>query len=407
MALQHRAPAGGTEPAKNAADPRHWNAIADLYDVDRSLVNLENGYWGVMARPVQAAYFDNIARVNRQNSAYARSRFDQDHDEVRIRVASAYGASPDEIALTRNATEAMQVLIGGYNRLEPGDAVIYSDLEYESMQYAMNWLHDRRGAAVKTFSIPEPATRENVLDAYRKVLDETDKARLLLVTHLSHRTGLLMPVREIVEMARTRGVDVIVDAAHSWGQVDFQCADLGADFAGFNLHKWIGAPVGVGFVYIRKERLADIDRDFSDEDFPADDIRSRVHTGTTDFATVLTVPAALDFHQAIGARAKEDRLRYLRDYWVGQVRNVENVEILTPDDPRMHAAMTSFRIKGKVTKDDNDAIVDTLLKTYGILTVRRGGVAKGDCIRVTPALFTKEAELDQLADALSAIAAAA
>jgi len=153
---------------------------------------------------------------------------------------------------------------------------------------------DRRGVEVVKIDLPEPATRQNLLDAYAAAFTANPKLKAVLLTHLSHRTGLVLPVAEIARMARTRGIDVILDAAHSWGQVEFNPRDLGIDFIGFNLHKWIGAPIGAGFLYIAKDRLADIDRNKADEDFPEADIRSRVHTGTVNFATVLTIPAALE-----------------------------------------------------------------------------------------------------------------
>ncbi|QND52173.1 aminotransferase class V-fold PLP-dependent enzyme [Phyllobacterium sp. 628] len=391
------------DDAAIATDKAYWAAVGDLYDVDRSIANLENGYWGIMARPVLQAYLENTQRVNRQNTVYARNAFGKDAEDVCNRVAAAVGAAPEEIALTRGATEALQVLITGYNKLQPGDAVIYSDLDYDSMQYAMNALAPRRGVEVKTFAIPEPATREAVLEAYRAVLEATPKARLLMLTHLSHRTGLVMPIREIADMARSRGVDVVVDAAHSWGQMDFNVADLGADFVGFNLHKWIGAPIGMGFFYIRKDRLADIDRDLADEDWPKDDIRSRIHTGTTNFAATLTVPAALDLHAMISSKRKQARLTYLRNYWVKKARAIDTIEILTPDDAAMHAGITSFRVKGKISKDDNNALMVALRDQHKVLTVRRAGIAKGQCLRVSPALYTTEAELDQLVEGLNAI----
>src|SRR4029077_18060833 len=169
-------------------------------------------------------------------------------------------------------TEALQLLIGGYNRVKPGDTVLYSDLDYDSMQYAMNALHARRGVDVVKFDVPEPATRQAVLDAYARALEANPKTKLLLLTHVSHRTGLIMPIAEIARMAKAKGIDVIVDAAHSWEQMDFKVGELEGDLAGFNLHKWIGAPIGVGFLYIKKDRLADIDRDLGDEDFPESDI---------------------------------------------------------------------------------------------------------------------------------------
>jgi selenocysteine lyase/cysteine desulfurase len=379
--------------------------VRKLYAVSPSIINLENGYWGIMAESVRLDYLAKTDMVNRENSFYARTQFGRDAEAARLAVAAAVGAAPAEVALTRGATEALQLLIGGYNKLQPGDTVLYSDLDYDSMQYAMNWLKERRGVNVVKFSIPEPASRAAVLQTYQKVLADHPKAALLLVTHVSHRTGLVMPVAEIAALARARGVDVVLDAAHSWGQIDFKVQDLGVDFIGFNLHKWIGAPLGIGFMYVAKSRLADIDRAMGDEDWAPTDIRSRVHTGTYNFASVLALPGALALHQQIGPRAKAMRLRHLRDYWVSRVRGFKGLEILTPDEPGMAAGITSFRLAGKGTAADNNAIVAQLRDEFGVFTVRRAGVAKGQCIRVSPAIYTSEADLDRLVQALRAVTA--
>jgi selenocysteine lyase/cysteine desulfurase len=196
----------------------------------------------------------------------------------------------------------------------------------------------------------------------------------------------------------------MVDAAHAIGQLNITVPDIGADFVGFNLHKWIGAPLGVGVFYIKKERLADVDRMMGDAESPASSILSRVHTGTTNFAAFLTIPAALDFHAAVGPAHKAARLRYLRDRWVVAVKDVPAIAVLTPDDPGMSGGITSFRLRGKTTRQDNERIVDELLKTHGLFTARRTGVAGGDCVRVTPALYTKPADVDRLAHALKMLA---
>ena len=272
------------------------------------------------------------------------------------------------------------------------------------MQSAMNWLQDRRGARVVRFAIPEPATRDNVLAAYEQQLSANPDIRLVLLTHVSHRTGLLMPVREIVAMCEAAGADVIVDAAHSWGQVDVTAADMAAPFIGFNLHKWINTPIGVGCFYIRRDRIADIDPDFGEPGYADGDIRSRVHTGTSNFAAFMTVPTALAIHREIGATAKEQRFRYLRNRWVMAARDIPQVEVLTPDDPTMAAGITSFRIKGRVSGEDNNAIVAALRDEYGVLTVRRSGIEKGQAIRVTPAPYTSEEDVDRFIAALRAVA---
>jgi len=386
-----------------ATDAGYWSAVRNLYSVSPSIINLENGYWGIMAEPVRRTFIAATDMVNRENSVYARTGFGKDMEAARVKLAAAVGADPAEIAFTRGATEALQLLISNYNRLKPGDQVLYADLDYDSMQYAMAWLKDRRGVDVVKFAIPEPATRAAVLATYEKILADNPRAKLLLLTHISHRTGLVIPVAEIGAMAKARGVDVIVDAAHSWGQIDFKVGDLGVDFVGFNLHKWIGAPLGLGFLWIRKDRIADIDRAFGDEDWPAADIRSRVHTGTFNFATLLSLPAALDLHAEIGPAAKAARLRHLRDRWVSQARGFRDLEILTPDEPGMAAGITSFRLAGKTSAADNTAIVTALRERFGLFTVRRGGVAKGQCIRVSPALFTTEQDVDRLVEALAVI----
>jgi isopenicillin-N epimerase len=396
-----------TAPDVLARDEAYWRTVAAQYDVTREVVQLENGYWGVMAKPVQAAYTQHQLAVNERGSFFARREFDADLERIRQRVAAKLGVAPEEIALTRGATEAMQLLIGGYNRLAPGDAVLYCDLDYDSMQMAMNWLPTRRGVEVVRIALPEPATYQGLIDAYAAALDAHPHVRLILLTHVSHRTGLLLPIKEIVAMARARGVDAIVDSAHAWGQIDFRLDDLGADFVGLNLHKWIGAPLGVGALYIRRARINAVDAFMANEEFPADDVRARVHTGTTDFATVLSVAEALDFQDLLGITAKEARLRYLRDLWVVPLRAHGGVEILTPQDPRLYCAITSFRLSGRSSADENVAVAKDLLDRFGIFTVARNGVASGSCVRVTPGVFTSAAEIQQLAHALEQIASPA
>jgi isopenicillin-N epimerase len=387
-------------PQVVASDEAYWGRVAAHYRLTDRVTNLEAGYWGMMATPVLAEYFRQVEHVNLESSFYARGAYLADFEAIRARVAAALGVELAEIALTRGATEALQCLIGGYNRLRPGDAVIYADVDYPGMQYAMKWLADRRGVRVVRVVVPEPATQDNIVGVYAAAFDANPGVRLLLLTHLSNKTGLILPVGAITRLARERGADVILDAAHAWGQIDFAVADLGADFIGFSLHKWIGAPLGVGALYIRNGRLGDIDRMMADEDQPVDSILSRVHSGTVNFAAFLTVPAALDFHAAVGPMYKVARLRYLRDRWVRAVRGLPGLDIPTPDDPQMAGAITSFRLQGRTSSEDNQRVVDTLRTRYGLFTVRRSGLERGDCVRVTPALYNGPADVDRLATAL-------
>lgn len=389
-----------TAPEKLATDESYWRQVAAQYDITRDVVQLENGNWGSMSLPVLAAYERHQRKVNQQNSYYARREYLADHEQARARIAAALGVSVEEIALTRNATEALQALIGSYNVLRPGDAVLFSDLDYDAMQMNMQWLAARRGVKVVKIDLPEPATWQGVIDAYAAALKAHPQIRMMLLTHVSHRTGLLLPVREIAELARQHQVDVILDSAHAWGQVDFRLASLGVDFVGLNAHKWIGNAIGVGVMYIRRERIPAIDPYMGDMAFPAADIRSRVHTGTSNFAAVLTASDALDFHEAIGTPAKEARLRYLRDLWAEPLREHPEWEILTPQDKRMYAGITSFRRRGRTSLDDNVALARRLLEEAKIFTVHRSGMASGACVRVTPAVFNNPEDVGRLLKAL-------
>jgi isopenicillin-N epimerase len=278
-----------------------------------------------------------------------------------------------------------------------------ADLDYGSIQNAMEWKAAQSGGRLVRLSVPEPVTHDALISFYDAAMAANPDVRLLLLTHVSHRTGLVIPVPEIVAAARLRGVDVIVDAAHSWGQIDFDVAALGADFVGFNLHKWIGAPIGVGVMYIKGDRLEAVSPDMSAEPWERDDTGGRVHTGTMNFAAVMSLPDALDFHDQVGPTNKAARLAYLRNAWVGQVRPLERIEILTPDDPRIYAGITSFRVAGKTSAADNKALAERLLAEFDIFSVLRDGVAAGCCVRITPALYNTPDHADRLAEALHTI----
>lgn len=388
-----------------AASSPDWEKVAASYDVADDIVNLENGYYGIMARPVLADYHRNLDYLNRHHSHHLRTRFDRAGIEaIRVRLAAHAGLAPQEIAITRGATESLQNLILNYRPLKAGDTVMVGNLDYGTALDAMAALAKRRDASVATVTLPEPATRQNVIDAYEAALRRHPRTRLLLLTHVSHRTGLVLPVAEIARIARARNVDVVVDVAHSYGQIDFRIADLGADFVAATLHKWIGAPLGLGFLYIREGRLADIDIDSGNTEHPDTDIRARVHAGTMNVAGVMTIPAALDFHERIPLAVRAARLRALRDYWVERVSDLKQVQILTPNDAGMSGALTSFRLANGVTPDANLALARRLAQDFGIFTVARDGPLGGSCIRVTPSYFTSTAQLDRLVAAMRTLA---
>ncbi|UTW56087.1 aminotransferase class V-fold PLP-dependent enzyme [Kordiimonas sp. SCSIO 12610] len=395
-------------------DEAFWREVAGMYDVTDQITNLENGYWGIMARPVLEEYQRQSAWVNKNNTFFARFDLGETYRNLRAKAAEFLNVGVDEIALTRGATEALQALIGGYNRLNAGDTVLYADLDYSEMKNAMRWLAHRRGVNVVKVNFPEPTkerplSEDDIIRFYKKALDDNPKTKLLLLTHLNNWTGLIIPVRTIADMAKARGVGVILDAAHSVGQVDFDIKSLGCDFVGVNLHKWVGAPIGCGVIYINKSKVRDIDpymgKNMNPDGTGGDNVRDRIDTGTSNFAAHMTIPAAIDFHGYLGSSAKEARLRYLRSIWVSEARKMKDLLVLTPDDPAMVAGLTSFRLKGVTTTKANNALMKRLADEFGVLTTRRTGPAMGDCIRVTPSFYNTPDDMHKLVKALRAITA--
>ncbi|UDF05664.1 aminotransferase class V-fold PLP-dependent enzyme [Asticcacaulis sp. AND118] len=389
-----------TAPA-GPQDDAGWARVAEAFPArPDGLINLEYGAFGQMPRAVEAAFARYTAQVNREGASFTRRGFAPYYLKLRQAVAMALNADPSEIALTRNATEALQALIGGYNRLKAGDAVLFADHDYDSMQTAMAWLKIRRGVEVVRIALPHPATHQNLIDAYDDALKTHPNIRMILLTHLGHRSGLRLPVREIVSMARTRGVDAIVDSAHAWGQSPVDVKAEGLDFAGFNLHKWIGAPVGVGAMFIRKARLNDIDPYMGEAVSERDPVSARVHTGTANFAAQMAAIDALSLHAQIGSAACEQRFRALRDLWAEPARALKTIDILTPADPRLHIGITSFRLKADPSPAAHAAFAKRLLDDQGIFTVMRTGLDRGACIRVTPGFTSTPADMMRLLSTL-------
>ena len=384
---------------RNADNESHWLAIAQRYDVEPGPINLENGYFGRMSHAVQAHYLEHIRLINRSNSMHVRQRFEQGENlEIRRELAGLIDVDPQAVAFTRNATEALQSLIRNYNRLQPGDQVLISDLEYDTVKGAMRWLAGSRGVEVIEVSHSHPASFDSLVQSYRDAFVKYPRLKLMALTYVTHRTGLVMPVAAIAKAAREQHIDVILDGAHALGQVEFNLAELGIQFAGFNLHKWIGAPLTLGFLYIAPERLADIDPDMGEFHYPATDVRARTSYSTPNFPALMTLPLVFEEHRQLGgAAAKGARVNYLRDLWVSQVRPLPGIEVLTSDDPRLYCGITAFKFIGR----DQQVMVDRLLKEHGLFTTTRSGAAFGTCIRVTPGLVTTAADIKALVRAIS------
>ncbi|MBV4485490.1 aminotransferase class V-fold PLP-dependent enzyme [Pseudomonas sp. SWRI153] len=385
---------------RRARDEAFWQTFADRYDVQPGPVNLENGYFGRMSRTVIEEYQRNIELINTCNSVYVRQRFEQkDNLDIRAQLAELIGVRAQSLALTRNATEGLQSLIRNYNRLQPGDQVLICDLEYDTVKGAMRWLARQRGVEVIEVAHRHPASYDSLLETYRETFIRHPKLKLMALTHVTHRTGLVMPVQAIAALAKEHGVDIILDGAHALGQIEFDLDALGIAFAGYNLHKWIGAPLTLGFIYIAPQRLADIDPDMGEMHYPITDIRGRTSYSTPNIPALMTLPLVFEEHHSLGgAPAKGARLNYLRNLWVSAVRHLPGIEVMTPDDPQLYCGITSLRF---TRHDDQQVMAERLLAEFNLFTVVRTGAACGPCIRITPGLTTTAAEMELLVRALN------
>lgn len=397
-------PAARADARALAQDEQWWAQVARHYDSSSELLNLEHGYWGKMALPVQDYYLEATRRVNRELSVYGRRDFPADLRAAQAAVAQALGVAPGEIVLTRNATEAFQNVVRQHRGLTPGSAVLYADVDYPEFKNLMQWLQDSQGLRAVRLELPDRADGAPLVAQYVQAMDAAPDLKLILITHASNQHGLVLPVRQIAEEARRRGIDVLCDCAQSWGLLDYTMPQLGVDWAVFNLHKWIGAPLGTGALYMRGGTLAKVAPYPGERDPDDSDIAARVHPGTLNFAAMMAIVPALRFHQQVGGAAKEQRLRYLNSLWREPAQSMRHIEVPGGTDDPSRCGLGAFRLRGERGAEAARQVQQRLEKEAGIFTVMRDGLAHGACLRVTPQVFTTPADMSRLVEALRALA---
>jgi len=376
----------------DAEDEKYWKRIANkYYVVSKDYVNLENGYYGIQPKPVLQAFERNILLANREGARFARKLYPELSTTIKKELAAFLHVSPEEIIVTRNATEALNIAIQGYP-FTPGDEVLISQLDYYSMIEAFRMLEKRGRIKVNAFELPLlPANEDEIAELYRQQI--TDKTKVILLTHVSNINGLIVPVAKITAMAKQKGIDTITDSAHALGQVPFSLPALGSDFVGMNLHKWIGNPIGAGVLYIKKERIKEMSMLFGDVNTAENDISKLAHFGTTPFAVMMTIPDSLAFHKLMGVEKLTRRLHYLKSIWINELEKLPVVEIVTPKN--LSCAIASFRVRDKKVAE----VADYLYHQHNILTVNRSLGNEG-CIRVTPAAYTSADDVMKFVNAV-------
>ncbi len=387
----------GFSPEQTAIDEDYWTVIQQSYTVNPNLINLNNGGVSPSPRVVQEAV-ERFNQLSNEGPSYYMWRIlDQGREPLRYKLATLAGCSPEEIAVNRNATEALNTVIFGLD-LKAGDEVIGTLQDYPNMIQAWKQRALRDGIVYTQISFDFPIENDDaIVSAFEKAI--TPKTKILHLTHIINWIGQILPVKKIAQMAHRRGLEVIVDGAHSFGLLDFKIPDLECDYFGTSLHKFLSAPIGSGMLWIKKEKIEKIWPLVCNDKPRSDDIRKFETLGTRSFPIEQGIGEALNFHNAIGAKRKEERIRYLKNYWAEKARNIPKVKIHTSFKPEYACAICGVSIDGMTPAQLDQA----LFNTYKIHTV--GIVWENiSCVRVTPHVYTRLQDLDKLVFALEEIA---
>jgi selenocysteine lyase/cysteine desulfurase len=327
-----------------------------------------------------------------------KTRF-ADNEKVRKQLAEVAGCETDEIVVTRNATESLDSVISGYD-WKPGDEAIMAEQDYGSMIQHFELMAERYGMKNRILSVPlHPKNDEEIVKMYETAI--TSKTRLLMVSHIINITGQILPIKKISDMAHSHGVDVLVDGAHAFAHFDYKISDLGCDYYGTSLHKWLSSPLGVGFLYVRKDKIKNLWPIFGESGLAQDDIRRLNHTGTPAVHTDISIMNSLEYLKKIGIKRKEARLKYIRNYWMERLKDVPNVVINTPFDADRACGIGNVGLKNMKPTE----MAEKLLSNHKIWTVGIEGQSVFGC-RITPNIYTSIAELDAFVAAVEILAKA-
>jgi selenocysteine lyase/cysteine desulfurase len=380
-----------------ASDDQMWQEIRKQYLLKTEYINLENGYYSMLPEPLLEWYIGFVRLINKEASYYMRTQQDVDKKRITDRLAEFIDCEVSEVAITRNTTESLDLIIAGYP-WESGDEAIMAEQDYGSMLDMFKLQGKLKGVVSKKIMLPNnPSSDEEIVALYKAAI--TPKTKLIMVCHMVNITGQILPVRKICDMAHANGVEVMVDGAHSLAHIPTTMKDLDCDYYGSSLHKWLSAPLGTGLLYIKKDKIAKISPLFAEEEKPENDIKRLNHTGTTPVHAILGIETALDYLNVIRLDRKTERLRYVQHYWSDQIRDDQRFELNTPTDSARSCGIANVGVRGM----EPNELSKRLLNDHGIWTVaiNRPGV-KG--CRITPNIYTSEQELNQFVDALHKIA---
>jgi len=380
-----------------AMDEDYWSIIQQSYTTSPALINLNNGGVSPSPRIVQDAVERFNKMTNEGPSYYMWRILDQGREPLRDKLAQLAGADPEEIAVNRNATEALNTVIFGLN-LKAGDEIIGTKQDYPNMINAWRQRAQRDGIVYNQISFQFPIENdEEIVAGFEKAI--TPKTKIIHITHIINWIGQILPVKKITDMAKKHGIETIVDGAHSFGLLDYKIPDLGCDYYGTSLHKFLSAPIGSGMLWIKKEKIEKIWPLVCNDKPNGTDIRKFETLGTRSFPIEQGIGEAVNFQNGIGSKRKEERIRYLKNYWATRVQNIAKVKIHTSFKDEYACAICGVSVDGMTPGELDSA----LFSNYKIHTV--GIVWENiSCVRITPHVYTRIQELDKLVMAIDTIA---
>jgi selenocysteine lyase/cysteine desulfurase len=385
-------------PLDAVNDEDLWARMAQAYTVSPQILNLNNGGVSPQPKVVQDAVDRYYHMSNEGPSHFMWHILDKGREPLRRKLADLAGVSHEEIAINRNATESLATVTWGLT-LAKGDEVVMTKQDYPNMIHAWKQKELRDGIKIKWISFDLPVENdETILKAYTDAT--TSKTKIWHITHLINWTGQILPVKKLCEEARKRNILSIVDGAHTFAHMDFKISDFDPDYFGTSLHKWLCAPFGTGMLYVKKENIAGLWPLFPNEKPQIADIRKFETLGTRSFATEQATGQAIDFHLAIGSKRKEERLRYLKNYWCEKVKQNSRVKLNISLKPEYACALGNFSIDGM----DPETVANKLMSDHQIHTVSiKWENISG--VRVAPHVYTSTRDLDRFVEAVLKIAA--
>lgn len=370
-----------------------WHLIKQAFTVSPTLLNLNNGGVSPQPKVVQEAVERYNRLSNEAPSYYMWRTLDQGREPLRAKLADLAGCSPEEIAINRNTSEALETIIFGL-RLQAGEEVVLCRQDYPNMRNAWKQRAHRDGIVLKWISFEFPLEdKAAIIRKYEEAF--TAQTKVVHLTHLINWNGQVMPVKEIAIAAKKRGIEVVVDAAHTFAHLVYDIPDLQCDYFGTSLHKWLCAPFGSGLLYVRKEKIKQLYPLLAAPDPEQDDIRKFEHLGTRSFAIEQAIGQAIDFHLLIGPERKFKRLHYLKNYWAEKVLQFPRVAIATSLQPAFSGAIALLTIEGIPPHK----IANTLFQKYKIHTTTTQ-TENIHGVRITPNVYTTTKDLDRLVMAI-------